>query len=516
MFAVRQFPDAVNPLFSGSSVDYELEAALWAAPVVEDSQFHVQPDQLTEAPLPENGDVRDNGKTIIMRLRHDLHWSDGQPILSQDFRYWWQLDQNPDTGALNISCYNQIASIDTPDDYTVILHMKQPYGPYLSCLPRAAPLHAWGRLRPIDLQNMPSVLLAPTVTDGPYKLAGFVNGQSYSMIPNPGYHSTTFRGPFLSRLTFRAYSSPAALRSAIQAGQVDVGEGYMEYELPDLAHLPAGVQVLETPAASYEHLDFNLANPIFQDLNVRRAIQMAIDKCAIVQEVLHAPGCARAADQVEPPPSLYNDPAISPSTYDPLAARKLLAQSGWLPGPRGILTRQGKPFVIRLVTTANNPLRAAAAALIQRDLQAVGIQVKVQYYPLDPFFAIYSRGGILATGAFDLAMFGYQNSPEPDDEYSVFHSSQIPTPAQPGLGNYGRVNDPVIDQALTMGRYTVPFAQRVQDYHRFLEQLASQVYLIPLYIEVNIITVSDRAQNVLPNPDVVNNNWNIADWWVKG
>ena len=514
--ADRQFPDAVNPLFSGSPVDFELQAALWAAPVVFDNHFHAQPDQLTEVPLPENGDVRDNGRTIVMRLRHDLRWSDGQPILSRDFQYWWQLDQNPATGALNVGGYDQIAAIDTPDDFTVILHMKQPYGPYLSFLPYAAPLHAWGHLRPIDLQNTTPVVLAPAVTDGPYKLAAFVNGQGYTLAPNANYRSTTFRGPFLSQLTFRAYSNIATLRAAIQAGQVDVSEGYMEYELPGLTPLSGQAHLLETPAASYEHLDFNLANPTFQDVNTRRAIQMAIDKCAIAREVLHMPDCARAADQVEPLPSLYNDPTIAPGAYDPTAARKLLAQAGWLPNAQDVRVKQGQPFVIRLVTTTDNPIRAAAAALIQRDLQAVGIQVQTHYYPLSLFFAVYSRGGVLATGAFDLAMFGYQNSPEPDDEYGVFHSSQIPTPAQPDLGNYGRVQDPTIDQNLTLGRYTVPFAQRVQAYHHFLEQLASQVYLIPLYTGVNIITISDRAQDVLPNPDVLKNNWNIADWWARG
>jgi peptide/nickel transport system substrate-binding protein len=290
----------------------------------------------------------------------------------------------------------------------------------------------------------------------------------------------------------------------------------MEYELPSLGRLSGPAHLIETPAASYEHLDFNLSNATFQDGNVRRAISLAIDKCAIIREVLHMSNCARAANQVEPLPSLYYDASIAASAYDPAAARKLLVKAGWLPGPHGILTRQGKPFGIRLATTADNPIRAATAALIQRDLQEVGIDVQVSYYPLDLFFAVYSRGGILATGAFDLAMFGYQNSAEPDDEYGVFHSSQIPTAAQPGLGNYGRVQDPIIDQSLTLGRDTVPFAQRVQDYQRFLAQLASQVYLVPLYTGANIITASDRVQNVQPNPDVLQNNWNIADWWVEG
>ena len=259
VFSDRQFPDSVNPLFAGSSVDMEVDAALWGAPVVFDNHFRVQPDELSEVPLPENGDVRDSGLTIIMRLRHDLRWSDGQPILARDFQYWWQLDQNPDTGALISAGYDQIASITTPDNYTVVLHMKHPYGPYLSFLPYAAPYHAWSTLHAFDLQNDRSILLAPSVTSGPYRLSAFVDGQSYTFVPNSFYRSTTFHGPYLSHLTFRVYASTSAALAAMRAQQTDVVEGYMEYELPSLAHLPANYHLLATPAASYEHLDFNLS-----------------------------------------------------------------------------------------------------------------------------------------------------------------------------------------------------------------------------------------------------------------
>ncbi len=512
IFSDRQFPDAVNPLFSASSVDLEVSAALWSAPVYYDNRFHVQPDQLTEVPLPGNGDVKDGGKTIIMRLRHDLRWSDGQPILASDFQYWWHLDQDPNTGAITTSGYDQIASIDTPDNFTVILHLKHPFGPYLLYLPYAAPQHAWGKLKDIDLQNTPSVYLAPTVTDGPYMLAHFEQASSYTLKPNPFYTSTTFSGPFVSQLIYQFYNDLTSLTVAVEQQQVDISEGYMEDELSSLAHLPSGVQLRETPAAAYEHLDFNLAHPIFQDVRVRRAIQMAINKCAIIEQALRMPDCSRIADQVEPPPSLVNDPNISPPPFDPDAAKELLAQAGWLPGQHGLLYRHGQPFTLRLVTTDANSLRASAARLIQRDLLAVGISIQVLYYPLNTFFAVYNRGGILATGAYDLATFGYQNSPEPDDEYAVFDSSQIPTADQPGLGNYGRVNDPVIDQALQQGRNTVIFAERVKFYHQFLERLADQVYIIPLYTGVNSMTVSDKVQNVIPNPNVVANNWNISNW----
>lgn len=508
------FPTAVNPLFAASRFDLEVSPALWAAPVVFDAHFHAQPDQLTEVPLPENGDVQDGGKTIIMHLRHDLHWSDGQPILASDFAYWWHLDQDANTGAVATTGYDQIASITTPDDYTVVLHMERPFGPYLSYLPYAAPEHAWNHFQPIDLQNQPAVFQAPAVTDGPYKLALFVNQESYTFVPNAYYHSTTFHGPFLSQLIYRAYPTSGALSAALRAGQVDIAEGYTEDELPSLAHLPSSVQLQITPAAAYEHLDFNLARPLFQDLRIRQAMQMAIDRCGLLQNVLRMPDCTRLADQVEPLPSLVYDAGIHAPAYDSRAARQLLAQAGWMPGAGGWLYKQGQPFVVHLVTTSGNTLRAAVAAYLQRELQVVGIQVKLAFYDLGTFFGIYTRGGILATGAYDLALFGYANAPDPDDEYDVFHSSQIPGATSPNLGNYGRVADAVIDQALAQGRSTVPFVTRALAYRRFLERLASQVYLIPLYTAENILVVKTGARNVVGNANTLENDWNIADWWI--
>lgn len=510
-----QFPDSVNPLFAGSNSDFAVRDALWASPVFYDQNFHAHPDQLTEVPLPENGGVLDGGKTIIMHLRHDLRWSDGQPILASDFRYWWQLDQNPDTGALITSGYDQIASIDTPDQYTVVLHMKRPFGPYLFYLPYAAPQHAWGKIAPIQLQNMTGIYSAPRVTDGPYMLSSYVSGQSYTMVPNPYYHSSTFRGPFLARLVYQAYSSLSDLTTAVRQRQINVSQGYMEYQLPALASLPANVRLLETPAAAYEHLDFNNAEPFLQDVRVRRAIALAINVCGLIQSVLHAPNCARRATQVEPPPSLVYDAAIQPVPYDPAAARTLLAQAGWSPDPKqqGVLTRNGQPFVLRLVTTASNPLRAAAAAYIQRALQAVGIRVEIRYYSLNQFFGLYTQGGILATGKFDLALFAYADSPEPDDEYNTFSSSQIPTASNPDLGNYARVNDPIIDQALTEGRDSIVFADRVRAYHQFLERLASQLYILPLYTDLTIMTIDSTVHDILPSADLTASDWNIADWW---
>ena len=540
VFADTQFPDTLNPLFADMPIDFTLDNALWAAPVFFDQQFHVHADQLTEVPLPQNGDVQDGGRTIIMRLRHDLYWSDGQPLTSGDFRYWWQLEQDPNTGAITPGGYSEIASIDTPDAYTVVLHMKQPFGPYLLYLPYAAPQHAWSKLPAIDLQNTSAVFALPTVTDGPYMLAQAQIGQgqgstinrepttsTLTMLPNRYYRSTTFHGPFASRLVYRAYADTTKLIQAVRQGQVNVAEGYKESDVsainrllraaidPQRAGQSVAPTMLEAPTAAYEHLDFNLAHAVLQDTRVRRAIQMAINACGMLADILHAANCARRISQVEPQPSLVYDPAIQASRYDPAAARALLTQAGWRPNAEGIMTRDGQPFTIRLVTTTDNPIRMALAHYIQRDLRTIGIQASIVAYSLSAFFGVYTKNGVLATGNYDMALFTYANSPDPDDEDGVFDSSQIPTADNPYGGNYGRVNDPIIDHALVNGRTAVSFANRVTYYHQFLERLAAQVYSIPLYTELNIMTVSANVHNVIPNPNQADNTWNIADWWVQ-
>lgn len=513
VFSDTRFPDTVNPLFASTTVDSEVMSALWAQPVFYDEQFHVHPDQLTEVPLPENGDVLDQGKTIIMHLRHDLRWSDGEPLQARDFLFWWQLNQNPDTGATTTSGYDQIATITTPDVFTVVLHMKHAYGPYLSYLPLAAPFHAWGKLRPIDLQNMASIYQTPLVTSGPYKIASWQSGKSYTLAANTYYVSSTFRGPFVAQLIYQTYPHNGMPESSAQLQMSDVTLGYTESDLPSLARPPSSLRLLKAPAASYEHLDFNLAHPLLQDSQVRRAMQLAIDVCGMLRSVVHEKNCARRATQVELPPSLYYDTALRAAAYDPDQAKKLLAQAGWLPDKRGILMKNAKPFVLHLVTTARNPLRLATATYIQQQLRLIGIQVSISTFTLNAFFAGYTRGGVLATGNYDVALFTYANGPEPDAQYDVFHSSHIPSSTQSDLGNYGRVQDTVIDAALDDGRATTQFPARVQAYRRFLDRVVQQTYTIPLYTDITVIVLNRQVENMLPNPNQFALTWNISDWW---
>ena len=508
-------PSAPNPLFASTSADLALDNALWGQPVVFDDHFHLHADQLIEVPLPENGGVSDDGRTITMHLRPDLRWSDNQPLQATDFRFWWRLNQDPQTGAILHSGYDQIESIETPDALTVVLHMKRPFGPYLFYLPLAAPEHAWGHLRPIDLQNIVSVYQAPQVTSGPYQIERFEPGKRYVLTPNHAYRSTLFHGPHLARIIYQAYPSAQALAKVVRQGLVTITQGYQEPDLSLLHSLPRQTQLISSLTASYAHLDLNLDQLLLQDPRVRQALQAAINICGLLRDALNDTTCQRRVNQAEPSPSLYFDAALPSAKYDPALARRLLVQSGWRADPTGILHKGSQALTLRLVTSSQDPVRLTVAQALARDLRAVGIQLTITTYDLNSFFGLYTRGGVLATGKFDLALFTYFNSAEPDETYGVFHSSQVPGEQQPGGSNYGRVHDVQLDQALEQGRSLVTFSARREAYQRFLARLNAQAYMLPLYCELNLLTVDAHLRNVFPNANPSLNTWNIADWWLS-
>jgi len=535
-FSGLEFPDSVNPLFVTSAIDRSLTSAIWSGPLVDTvsaGALRWVPDELTEVPTPQNGDVSKDGRTVTMHLRHDLHWSDGTPLTSADYLYGYKTLMDPATAAVTTSGYDHIKSITAPDPYTIKLTYTRPFGPYLFYLPFPLPEHAWASIADRNLRHTLDVNIAPKVTNGPYMIQRFTNGQGYTLIPNPYYHSTTFHGPFLKSLVFKRYSSKDALITAVKAGETDISTGYAISDLAALRNLNLpGIAVDVTRTLVYEHLDFNMSSAIFQGdtgLHIRRAIAEAIDRCRIISEGLKQDSCIHFwVNSTEPQPAIDAIYA-NPFTFDLSAARTDMEAAGYTQQPDGTwLDARGQPFpTLRFVTTSGDTTRANNARIIQSSLAALGIPITINFYNADQLFGSYTSGGILATGRYDLAEFASADLPDPDGEYSRFHSSQIPSVHNPNGQNYGRVDMPEVDRDLELGRYTIDIQRRLHDYEELQNILVNQqVVTIPLYTYPTIETVDNAVQNYTPNPLDIGNSpgytlslpgagdeWNVADWW---
>jgi peptide/nickel transport system substrate-binding protein len=502
--------DSTNPWFAAYTDDYDLMDALWGAPLVIDPSGTYLPDQLAEIPTQANGDVSKDGLTVTLKLRQDLRWSDGQPLTADDFAYWLEVQRDPRARSIPSNGIDQIASYRALDPYTLVLTYRHPFAPYLAYLPLAAPRHAWGNIPPGDLASRQDVNLAPIVTSGPFMLSDYSVGPRFVLAPNPYYRSTTLHASVLDQLIFQAPNDMASAIAAFREGKINQLENLQPGDLPEVKGLP-GLHI--SPSIGYVHLDFNLTNPALQEVNVRKAIEESIDRCQIIETAFGQPCASLRVDTILPKPSPDFDPTNQTYGFDLAQARRDMQIAGW-DCSSGTCTQQGRVFpTLNLATYSGDPYDGIAQ-LIQRDLSALGLSVSLNGFDSQTLFSDFTHGGVLATGAYDLAIYEYTFTIDSDvNLYPSFHSTQIPGAGNPTGQNYERVNDLGVDELLDEGRATLAIGARSQLYKDIQRILVQKVYVIPLYLEPNITLTSPVIGNYLVNPTLLGNEWNIGDWY---
>jgi peptide/nickel transport system substrate-binding protein len=352
------------------------------------------------------------------------------------------------------------------------------------------------------------------VTSGPFKIASHTADQRITMVPNPYYRSTTLHQSVLDQLIFTEYRFDVdALIAAFQTGQTDFTDsGLLFNDLPRISGIP-GYRLSRNLA--YASLEFNLSRrPVLQDVTVRKAIEEAIDRCAMIQTLYQQPCDSLRVDTILPAPSPAYDATITTYGYDLAEAKQDMLIAGW-DCSNGPCTRNGKPFpALTLVTFAARFHKTAE--VIQQDLATLGIPVELDgHYTPTEVFDTYTNGGILAQGRYDLSVFisGFDLDPDPD-LYPSFHSSQIPSASNSAGQNYERVNDPNINSLLEQGRVTLERAERMRLYKDLQRDLVKDVYVVPLYLRPNVVLVNPHIGNYQDNPTDAGNLWNVGDWFL--
>jgi peptide/nickel transport system substrate-binding protein len=503
-----------NPWFIDATDELEMRDALWGQPYVISPSAALLPDELEEIPTLENREISQNGLTVIMHLRHDLRWSDGQPITADDFVYWLEVLLDAaikDEVGFNSFGYTHIASHQVLDDYTLVLRYEQPYAPFLYYLPMAAPKHAWGNIPHQDLRKEIEVNLAPSVTSGPFKIESYNPDQSnITMVPNPYYKSTTLHKSVLDRLVYRTYPDPDALVAAFELGQTDYAEDFGR----DAIFKLAGRKYVKTAELGYTLLDFNLTNPVLKDYQVRKAIEEAIDRCELIQTVFLLPCQSMRMDTLLPETSPAYDPTIKTYDFDLAGAREDMLIAGWNCAS-GTCIRDGKSFpMLRLLTTDDSVTRQQVTVLIKKDLEALGIPVTLNYYPPIVLFNSFNVSNSLASGKFDLALFANTFGIDNDAYFANFHSKEIPSADNPFGSNWERLDDQLVDHYLDLARITFDMTDQTRMYKALQQQLVAQVYVIPLYNAVNSTLVNPNIGNQQNTQWGPGNLWNVSDWFL--
>ena len=503
--AVQSDVKSLNPLLNSNTTDGFLANLMFEPLLSADAKGNPVPILATSVPSIENGGVSKNGLTITYTLRRNAMWTDGVKVTSKDVKWSWEAIMNSRNNIVSRHGYDYVKSVDTPDDFTVVVHLKEKFSPFVNTffamsdqpMP-VAPEHVLSKYP--DLNQIPFDA-APTVSDGPFRFVEWAHGDHITLERNNGF----FMGkPHLDRIEIRIVPDENTTINLLKTHGIDFMFQASPETYPALK-TATDVTLDFVNVNGYERVQLNTSHPVLADPNVRLAIAYAIDKKQLVNTLTY--GQMTEATEDIPDWMWAFNPSVRSYPHDPAMARQLLHNAGWSPGPDGIMRREGQRLELVLVTNNSNVTRRQASLQLQAMLREAGIDVSVKYYPGDLLFAPAGMGGILQLGKFDLSVNGWYAGIDPDNS-SQFMCQNVP----PGGYNYSRFCNPQMQAAETAALTHYERVDRMAAYYetqRLLERYNPEIFF---WWRRQMEPISVDFKGFDPNP--VLESWNAWQWSI--
>ncbi len=403
-FVTASIGDArrLNPLLANDSASATINDEVFSGLVKYDKDIKLVGD------LAERWDVSPDGKTITFHLRKGVLWHDGVEFTAEDCLFTYQKLLDPKVATPYGSSYMDVKKAEVLDRYTFRVVYKEPFSPALESWSMGViPKHL---LDGKDLNTDP--FNRNPVGTGPYKFKEWVAGQKIVLTANERY----FEGrPNIDQYIYRIIPDSSTMFQELLSGGVDMmGLNPLQYlRKSETRRIRENYVKFRYPANAYTYLGYNLANPLFSDVQVRRALAFAIDRQSIIDGVLLGIGrpCTGPFSYV----SWAYNPKVKPYPYDPEQATRMLHEAGWKDrNADGILEKDGRPFQFTILTNQGNGERIHAAEIIQQNLKKVGIDVKIRVMEWQAFLEQIDKH------TFDAIILGWSMSRDPD-LYDIWH-----------------------------------------------------------------------------------------------
>ncbi len=327
-------------------------------------------------PLPylaEDWAFDPEGDRITFHLRDDVFWHDGVPVTARDVAFTWERVVDPAVPFFNPGYFDSWEAAEVLDDHTVRFTVRPRsnllYGWTLTAI---LPEHILGDVPPSELATHPFGTVSP-VGSGPFRFVERVPGDRWVFEANPDFPMELGGRPYADRLVYRQIPEDAVAEAALRTGEVDM---ILDVNPAAAARLSADSNLVVTsfPSAEYSLIAWNTRRVPFMDVEVRRAMTLAMDRGSI-SEVVRGPYGSVSAGPVGPWHWTY-DPDWEPYPFDPDSARALLDSAGWVDeNGDGMREKQGVPLRFELLYTPRQAWMDIAT-IVQANLADVGVIVE--------------------------------------------------------------------------------------------------------------------------------------------
>ncbi len=324
--------------------------SLWAFPLVYRGLLQVEETGTKLDPsIAESWEASPDGRTYTFHLRPDVKFADGSPLTASDVVFTFKREAGPKS--LHASTIPPKTRFMAPDDRTVVVKLVDPSPDFADSTLGTAPILSEAYVR----EHGPKLPMGA----GPFMLEEWRKGEAVILKRNPHYFGT---GPYLDRVELLAIQDDTTRVLKLQAGEIDVATDLPLNQVKRIDQM-SGVKTQTAPTLAVEHLRLNHHLPQFQDRNVRLAINHAIDKEAILKNVIF--GYGEPATSLLP--KLKYHVAQQPFAYDVEQAKAYMAKSGFPDG-----------FSAKLLVLAGDQVESGIATIVQSQLAELGIKVDIQ------------------------------------------------------------------------------------------------------------------------------------------
>jgi peptide/nickel transport system substrate-binding protein len=451
----------------------------------------VVPDLATSDGTPSDG-----GEVWTYHLKSGIKFSNGQPITSYDFKYGIERTYAPSlSGGLNYQkpliadtagytgpfSGKQLSSIQTPDASTIVFHLSKPYGdwPWVVSTTSMAPVPA-GKAPAATFGKHP-------ITSGPYAVQSYTPGNSVVLVRNKLWSAATdpnrTAGP--DRIDWKLNQDPTVeaqtLISDGPSAQDAFGADFVPpAQLAQVENNPtAKSRLVTSPASPLEYVAVNVQSPKLKSLQVRQALEYAVNR----QAVVYASGGTVAAD---PATTLITPGIAGRQDYDMYPA----GTSGDPAKAKSLLVQGGAKNLTLTLATMNDPISTAISQAVQEAYKSAGINVTIKSLDQDAYTALVTGN---SAGGYDLAIASWQpDFPSAMDNLEPLYASDMI-----GNGNYNvsRLSDPSVDSLMSKAEATVDPAAANALWAQADKAIMADAAVVPLVYNKNSFLRGSDVKN---------------------
>ncbi|WP_456276713.1 glutathione ABC transporter substrate-binding protein [Bacillus sp. AK128] len=390
--------------------------------------------------------------TWEFKLREGVKFHDGTDFTAEAVKMTLERILDPEFASPRAVVLNMISEVVVVDDYTVHIKTSFPFAP----LPAHLAHNAGSIIAPsaIEEENSGGTKIDQNpIGTGPFKFVSWSPGAEINFEANEEYWG---EGPSVDTMKFVTVPEQATRNAMLETGEADV----IQVGSSDVSYMEGldNIELTKVRGTRMDYLGFNMNVAPFDNLKVRQAISMAVNKDDLVNGILDGQGVPAVGPLA--PTVVGNYQGLTPLAYDVDAAKALLAEAGFADG-----------FETTLMVNDGNKERADMAELIQAQLAPLGINVSIEIVEWGAFL---EKTG---AGEHELFLLGWTTVTADADYglYALFHSSQHGAP-----GNRSFYTNTRVDELLDLARQESDQATRDEAYKEVSEILVEEAPMVYL------------------------------------